>query len=204
MKEKRATGHQSPRATSSAGPAPDGSVDVRTLFRAHAAFVASFLRRLGTSGSDVDDLVQEVFLVAHRKGGYRPGTGQPRTWLGAIALRIASVHRRTHSRRHEEFNEEAIERATAHGDVAVTVDARKSLARVQRALDTLDLEHCAVFVLYEFAGESCEAIGVSLGIPVGTVYSRLHHARRRFELAHAALDQQQPPVAVPRRAAGGA
>jgi len=72
---------------------------------------------------------------------------------------------------------------------------------VQRALDTLDLEHCAAFVLYEFAGESCEAIAASLSIPVGTVYSRLHHARRRFEQAYAALCEQ-PVIAVQRRAAG--
>jgi len=125
MKEKLTTGHPPSEDASSSGPATDGLVDVRTLFRAHASFVAAFLRRLGTSGSDIDDLVQEVFLVAHRKGGFRPGSGQPRTWLGAIALRVASMHRRTHSRRHEEFNEEAIERATAHVDVANAVDARK-------------------------------------------------------------------------------
>jgi RNA polymerase sigma-70 factor (ECF subfamily) len=202
MKEKPASGHPLAQATSASGPSPDGLIEVRTLFRAHAAFVASFLRRLGASGSDIDDLVQEVFLVAHRKGGYRPGAGQPRTWLGAISLRVASMHRRTHSRRREELDEEALERAMAQVDVAATVDARKSLARVQQALDTLDLEHCAAFVLYELEGEPCEAIATSLGIPVGTVYSRLHHARRRFEQAYAALGQQ-PALAQPRRAAGG-
>lgn len=203
MKARSASGHQLEQTPSGSGVAPDPLIiEVRALFRAHAVFVASFLRRLGIPGADIDDMVQEVFLVAHRKGGYRPGAGQPRTWLGAIAVRVASMYRRTHHRRHEEFNEEAIERAIAHGDVPATVDARKSLARVQAALDTLDLDHCAAFVLYELNGQSCEAIAESLGIPIGTVYSRLHHARRRFEQAYAALDRA-PNVALRRRAAGG-
>ncbi len=44
------------------------------LFRAHAAFVASFLFRLGLEPSEIEDAVQEVFLIAHRQGGYHPAT----------------------------------------------------------------------------------------------------------------------------------
>src|ERR1043166_4212655 len=60
-----------------------------SLFRAHAAFVASFLFRLGLEPNEIDDAVQEVFLIAHRQGGYQPGPAQPRTWLAAIAIRVA-------------------------------------------------------------------------------------------------------------------
>ena len=56
-------------------------------------------------------------------------------------------------------------------------------------LDTLDLEHCAAFVLYEIEGESCDAIASAFEVPVGTVYSRLHHARRRFIDAYSNLSR---------------
>jgi RNA polymerase sigma-70 factor (ECF subfamily) len=80
---------------------------------------------------------------------------------------------------------------------------RKSVARVQQALDTLDHEHRAAFVLYEIEGETCDAIAISFGVPVGTIYSRLHFARRRFLAAYAALTRDDPTAARPRFAEGG-
>ena len=49
---------------------------------------------------------------------------------------------------------------------------------MQRALDTVDVERRALFVLFEIEGESCDDIAAGLGIPVGTVYSRLHYGTR--------------------------
>jgi RNA polymerase sigma-70 factor (ECF subfamily) len=174
----------------------DGRVDAATLFRAHAKFVAAFLRRLGTPQADLDDRVQEVFLVVHRKGGYVPGAGQPRTWLAAIALRVASSGRRSTARRREAPEEIGGGTVSAVGrDPSDALEARRALVRVQQALDTLDLEHRAAFVLYELEGEGCSEIALSFGVPVGTIYSRLHHARRRFLESYAMLTQEnrEPP-----------
>lgn len=187
MKERGVVGHE-PKGDQS----DEGRLDAQALFRAHAVFVASFLQRLGTPTAEVDDLVQEVFLVVHRKGGYVPGAGQPRTWLAAIALRVASTNRRSRGRRREQPDDDAVLTASAAEDPDAKLDARLSLARVQRALEGLDIEHRATFVLYELNGESCEAIAASFGIPVGTVYSRLHHARRRFLSAYAAQGEDGP------------
>ncbi len=131
--------------------------------------------------------MQEVFLVAHRKGGYVPGAALPRTWLAAIAVRIARASHRARGRRREATDDAALQLAVAGADPAATLEARRSLARVQRALDALDLEHRAAFVLYEIEGESCDSIASSFEVPVGTVYSRLHHARKRFLDAYAEL-----------------
>ncbi|HKU39271.1 MAG TPA: sigma-70 family RNA polymerase sigma factor [Polyangiales bacterium] len=149
------------------------------LFRAHATFVATFLYRLGTPRADIDDLVQEVFVIAHRKGGYVRGPAQPRSWLGAIASRVARTGRRSRSRT-DPPNSPAIERAATPADAPERIDTRRELTRVQRALESLPLEQRAAFVLYELEGESCESIAAVWGVPLGTVYSRLHHARRRF------------------------
>lgn len=178
-------------------------MDVEALFRAHAGFVAGFLARLGVPRADVDDRVQEVFLVAHRKGGYTPGQGQPRTWLGAIAVRVASTARRSVARRREDGSDALIARSAPDASPAEVAEQRRALERVQRALDALDLEHRSVFVLYELDGQSCEAIAASFDIPVGTVYSRLHHARKRFKQLHAGLEPADDRAPLGARAAEG-
>lgn len=70
------------------------------------------------------------------------------------------------------------------GEQAETAEA---LRRVQEALDVLDEAKRAVFILFELEGESCESIAAGLGIPVGTVYSRLHKARKLFMEVHSRL-----------------
>jgi RNA polymerase sigma-70 factor (ECF subfamily) len=180
----------------------EGRIGTETLFRAHAAFVAGFLYRLGIPQADVDDLVQEVFLIAHRKGGYVPGAGQPRTWLGAIALRVARSGHRSRNRRRES-GDDGLALFEAQGkDPAEALELRNSIERVQRALDTLDLEHRAAFVLYEIEGEACENIAAAFDVPIGTVYSRLHHARKRFLEAYGARDSAAPDVRRARLAGG--
>ncbi len=166
-------------------------LDADALYRAHAQFVARFLLRLGAAGEDVPDLVQEVFLVAHRRGGFTPGRAKPTTWLAEIAFRVSSDRRKKARRRMEDANAEAVELAPATaGELSPgqQAEARQALARVQRALDTLTPEKRAVFVLYELEGQACDAIAAALDVPVGTVYSRLHSARREFAKAHAALE----------------
>jgi RNA polymerase sigma-70 factor (ECF subfamily) len=167
-------------------------LDVEALYRLHAPFVAGFVRRLGIGTGEVDDVVQEVFLIVHRKGGYRPGPATPRSWLGAIALRAASNARRARGRRREAPDAELVATSGSEASPARTLEDRQALGRVERALDTLDLEHRAVFVLFELEGESCAVIAEALGVPTGTVYSRLHNARKRFLAAHAALSAGEP------------
>ncbi|MFM2415845.1 MAG: hypothetical protein RL385_568 [Pseudomonadota bacterium] len=165
-------------------PAPVyAALDAEALFCAHARFVASFLRHLGTPVADLDDLTQEVFVVAHRRGGYVPGAASPRTWLSAIAFRIAKASQRRRSRRRpEEADLEQLRDEAS--DLGQALDARRSLHRVEAALDRLSLDMRAAFVLFEIEGESCESIAATLEVPVGTVYSRLHHARRSFMKAY--------------------
>jgi RNA polymerase sigma-70 factor (ECF subfamily) len=140
--------------------------------------VARFLARLGVQPSDLPDLVQEVFLVAHRHGGFTPDRGRATTWLAHIALRIAANARRSVRRRHEQHDEEAVaQHPAADADPHRSAEAAESLARVERALGSLELDQRALVVL-------CEAIALGLGIPVGTVYSRLHRARRDFQHAY--------------------
>ncbi len=162
-----------------------GYQSAEQLFREHARFVADFLHRLGAHDSDIEDLVQEVFMVAHRKGGYHSGPARPRSWLASIAIRLAAASRRASARRREDYDEAALDAIRAEGrSAADPVEIAESMLRVQQVLDRMDLDHRAVFVLYEIEGESCDGIAAALQVPVGTVYSRLHHARRYFREAY--------------------
>lgn len=173
---------------------PASGVDLRVvpageLFRAHARYVADFLARIGVASSDVDDLVQEVFLVVHRKGGFVRAEAKPTTFLAAIAVRVASTARRTRARRRLSDEPGLVESMPAHGPSPhESADVREALARVATALDALDLDKRAVFVLFEIMGEPCDEIARALEIPLGTVHSRLHAARAAFQKAHERLE----------------
>lgn len=165
-------------------PPKPSRLDAGELYRAHAPFIASFLVRLGVPARDVPDLVQDVFLIAHRKGGFTDrGRAKPRTWLGSIAFRVAAGHRRR--RRPVVGLPEAP--IPAGSDPEQEVQARRAAQRVEACLSALDLPHRAVFVLFEIEGLSGAEVAEVLEIPAGTVYRRLSNARHRFAEAHARM-----------------
>jgi RNA polymerase sigma-70 factor (ECF subfamily) len=166
-----------------------GHLDSAELFRRYATFVANFLARMGVPRPDLDDLVQEVFLVAHRNGGYSPGPAKPSTYLASIAFRAATTHRRKGKTR--SFVRSAEEIVMHAGDSRFSperdADQKRQLALLDRALSALDPDKRAVFVMAELQGESVVSIAEGLGIPVDTAYSRLRAARRMFREAADAL-----------------
>jgi len=187
------------RAVTEAVPT-EPTLDAGELFVRHATFVANFLARLGVERTERDDVVQEVFMVAHRCGGFVPGRARPTTWLADIALKVNANRVRKRRRAKVQAQSELVDRAEdPRASPAEVLEHRRSIDRVQQALDALDDDRRAVFVLFEFDGESCDSIAAGLGIPVGTVYSRLHTARRKFRKAHDRLLARGRP---PRRALG--
>jgi RNA polymerase sigma-70 factor, ECF subfamily len=165
------------RAAPSTASEPADTVGAGKLFREHAAYVAAFLRRLGIIEASVDDAVQEVFLVAHSRGGYRPGAASARTWLGAITIRVAANVRRARQRRRETADDRVLENHSPSAAPDVVVEQRQELALVDRALRQMSELHRHVFLRFAVAGQSCDDIARAIGVPTGTVYSRLHAAR---------------------------
>lgn len=174
-------------------------IPAEDLFRQHAPWVGRFLSRLGAEPAHVEDLVQEVFLVAHRKGGYIPGAASPKTWLADIAQYVKSTANRAKRRRREQSDEGALAAAVHHSasphDLA---DTREGLARIQGFLNNLSEEQRTVFVLFEL--EPLAAIAAGLGVPLGTVCSRLDTARQSIRQAYEKLEsaRRMPGVAAGR------
>lgn len=166
--------------------APDAAAEPLTptldaVYRSHAEFVWGALQRFGIRGGDLDDALQEVFVVVHRKLPSYRGEGQMTTWLYGICLRVASAHRRrSHTRRERDMQE--IEEVHLVGLASPEDDLAEQQRRqiLERLLDELDVEKRALLVMFEIDELSCEEIADILGVPMGTVYSRLHGARKAF------------------------
>jgi RNA polymerase sigma-70 factor (ECF subfamily) len=173
------------------------AVNTEALFRSHASFVARLLARLGVASDELDDAVQEIFLVVHRNGGYMPGPATPAGYLASIAVRVAASRRRRGRRSRERASTVAPDEMSSGAcDPARSCEAREELGVVQDALDRLDPDLRTTLVLAELEGESCKDIAAMMRIPVGTVYWRLHRARKTFRTALGAATPGSLPAAA--------
>jgi len=179
--------------------AVEGHLSAADLFKQYARFVASFLIRMGVSRADLDDVMQEVFLVAHKMGGYTPGPAKPTTYLANIAFRAATTHRRKGKVRSFVYaNDELVGGAAGdEADPERTADNQRRLELLQRCLDTLDDDKRAIFVMAEIHGETVVSIASGLGIPVDTAYSRLRAARKLFREAAKTLTEGESDSLAP-------
>ena len=180
----------------------DQRLDSKQLFEQHAQFVARFIFRMGIRDADLDDLLQEVFLVAHRLGGYHPGPAKPTTFLATIAVKLVKTERRKRQvRSFVEANDDEVMAASGEGDPEQTATERQQLLALQKVLEMLDEEKRAVFVLAELEGETVVSIATSLGIPLDTAYSRLRAARLAFRRAAEESPKDAGEMVPPRKRA---
>jgi RNA polymerase sigma-70 factor (ECF subfamily) len=178
------------RADSAATPQ---ELSLETIHERHVDFVWCSLQRLGVRGPDLEDALQEVFIVVHAKLSTFDGTSRLSTWLFGICLRVASGQRRK-AYRHREHSVGNLEE-TAGAVTAPTAEAelleREALQNLEAVLDALELDRRAVFVMFEIEGIGCPEIATLLDLPLGTVYSRLAAARADFSKAALRLRKQQ-------------
>jgi RNA polymerase sigma-70 factor (ECF subfamily) len=149
----------------------------------HGPYLWRVLRRLGVRAADIEDVWQETFIVVHRKLEGFEGRSSVRTWLSAIAVRVASDYRSRAHRRHEQSTDDLPEDAgdgvTQHDEL---VD-RERRALLDRLIAELKPEQRDVLVLYEFGELPMQEVAEALGCPLQTAYSRLHAARKSLEQA---------------------
>lgn len=173
----------------------------RALYDAHVAFVWRNLRRLGVRDADVEDKVQEVFVIAHRRFEEFVDRGYgPRPWLFQIALRVASEARR-HSRRHPVDPDGGVAQEGQSVEAPQTADVarRQALELLDAALAAIDVGRRAVLVLHEIEQMTAPEIAKTLEIPLNTVYSRLRVARTELDAEIARLQEggSEVPKAPP-------
>jgi RNA polymerase sigma-70 factor, ECF subfamily len=160
---------------------PVAEAGFEDIYRKHHAFVWRSVRRLGVPDAEVDDVVQEVFVVVHRRLGEFEGRSAITTWLFGIAYRVVRDHRRSAVAR-------AKREAMATGGRPPTEPDRK-LSRTQAAgvlddiLAQLEEDQRSVLVMADVINMTAPEIAELTETKLNTVYSRLRLARLAFEAA---------------------
>ncbi|MEM9512502.1 MAG: sigma-70 family RNA polymerase sigma factor [Cyanobacteria bacterium P01_E01_bin.48] len=145
------------------------------LYRRYQYQVRSTLFQL-CGEEHLDDLVQDVFLRAWKGLPGFKHSAKFSTWLYRITWNVASDRRRDYAKRRERFQ-------TAVANLPTESNRRSQLTQlhyqdlVQQGLAQLSLEHRTVLVLHDLEDLPQKEVAEILDVPIGTVKSRLHHAR---------------------------
>nr|QIY75681.1 RNA polymerase sigma factor [Streptomyces sp. RLB1-33] len=175
------------------------------LFDRHAGDIHRYVaRRLGVDAAD--DLMAETFVIAfQQRRRYDLSQAQARPWLYGIATNLVGRHRRAEARRLRAMSraaslassEESEEGEPMEDRVAERVSAERSSAALAGALARLPARHRDVLLLVAWGDLDYTETAESLGIPIGTVRSRLHRARAQLRKTVGAQDA--PSAAAPQK-----
>jgi RNA polymerase sigma-70 factor, ECF subfamily len=153
-------------------------LELERLVRDHHAFVWRSAQRLGVPAADIEDVVQEVFIIASNK---LETIRHERGFLFQTCVYAVGHVRRRVQRRYEVVDDERVQ---AEVDVRPTpeqdLEGAQARALLQTILDTMPDELRAVFVLFELERLTVPEISEMIGAPQGTVSSRLRRAREMF------------------------
>jgi RNA polymerase sigma-70 factor, ECF subfamily len=159
-----------------AAPAPS----LEALYRDYFQFVWRTARRLGVAAAQLDDVVQDVFLVVHRQLPNYEVRAATRAWLFSITRRVAADHRRT-PRRKGGLLPLGAEIAAAHGDGPLRDAMNRERADVIiEFLTSLEDPLREVFILCELEQLSAPEIAEAVHASTPAVYSRIRAARQAF------------------------
>lgn len=175
-------------ARTASQPSPAGALlRFDEVYDEHFAFVWRSVRRLGTPDEQVDDAVQEVFVVVHRRMSEFEGRSSLRSWLYGIVSNVVRDCRRTTRRKDPRARGEGPDVETLVDPEASAPDEKLERADAVRVLyallDELDWQKREAFVLVELEQVSVPEAAAALGVNANTVYSRVRAARQAFNKA---------------------
>lgn len=171
----------------SPGPAQsmDESVTALSLegvYAEHAPFVWRTVRRLGVPASSVEDAVQDVFVVVHRRLAEFERRSSVRTWIFGIVRRVVRDHRP--SKRQEPIDTNTLDALPGRDEGPLALAERAQAARLLLGLlDELDEEKREAFILVDLEEMSVPEAAEALSANINTVYSRVRAARQELERA---------------------
>jgi RNA polymerase sigma-70 factor, ECF subfamily len=163
---------------------------VRSLYEEHGRVLLAYATRLMSDSHHAEDVVQETMLRAWRNAErLTPERGSVISWLMRVAHNVAIDKIRARRARPDEVDEKAAPAVSQHdhaGDVVESIF-------VAAALQKLTPAHRTVLREVYFADRTAAEAAKTLGLPVGTVKSRVHHALRQLRLH---LDEQRAEMGV--------
>lgn len=160
-------------------------------------FVWKCARAFGAKSDEIDDVVQDVFLVVQRRHADLKEERLARSWIYGITRRVVSSQRRRR-REHDSRAAADVDSLKSSERSPLAAAEHQLEVRVLSALlDRLDERKREVFVLSEILEMSGREIAETIGVPMNTVYSRLRAAREEFDAAaqrqRTSLDRRRAP-----------
>lgn len=169
------------------------------IFREYAPFVWRVLRRHSVPQREMDDLLQEVFIVIHRRLPDFEGRSSLRTWIYSIAVRVVHGYRRKAHVRREALDAEPPEALTGGSTPQDQAERRESMRLLEAGMTRLSGTKREAFALVDLEHLAVEEVADMLQCPIGTVRSRLHAARKELtsfvRRAHDAKPLRKPTMA---------
>ncbi len=159
---------------------PNVQVDFSTVYQTWFHEVLRWLRALGAPPSEIEDLAQDVFIVVERRLPDFDGANMA-GWLYRISRNAVRDFRRKAWFRNLFLRpRDAIDPASPAANAAELLEQKESEARLHALIETLSEKRRVTFVLFEIEGYSGEEIATLCEVPLATVWTRLHHARREL------------------------
>lgn len=172
-----------PNVWSAPGREPGGSAAMtqprsfEAVYAEYASFVWRIVRGMGVGEQQVQDAVQEVFMVVHRRLPEFDHRFAVKTWLFEIAYRVSCNARRKAARRHEALSEDLHEASPTPEEAT---DRRRAARVLQELLDQMPDERRLMLVFADLEGLTAPEIAELTGLPLNTVYSRIRRARQEL------------------------
>jgi RNA polymerase sigma-70 factor, ECF subfamily len=164
----------------------EAPADFESIYREHFRFVWRVARRLGIEAAFLDDVVQETFVVVHRRLGDFGRRSTVKTWLYGIVRRVVADHLRVLRRKPPGKSIETAAEMASTADTTVrspeaSMERAEQVHLLRKLLEGLDDDKREVFILAEIEEMTMAEVAEALGANVNTVASRLRSARREFE-----------------------
>ena len=149
------------------------------LYEEHFAAVWRLLQAMGVMSASLDDAVQDVFIVVHRRYAEFDHRHKLRTWLFEIAFRVAHEYRRKYARAATLVPLDDELPCTGQTPVELAEQSDR-LRLVHQLLDQLSEDKRLVLVLSDLEGMTAPEVAELTRTPLNTVYTRLRRARAEF------------------------
>jgi RNA polymerase sigma-70 factor (ECF subfamily) len=146
-------------------------------------FVWKCARGFGSRADEIDDVVQDVFLVVQRRHAELRDERLARSWIYSITRRVVSTHRRRRRERDARAEPDVDSLRSPEQSPLAAAEHQLQVRLLSALLDAMDERKREVFVLSEILEMSGREIAETIGVPMNTVYSRLRAAREEFDAA---------------------
>jgi RNA polymerase sigma-70 factor (ECF subfamily) len=189
--------HSMTEARPPTGPAEPQTLAIGEIFAAYHQRVSCWVRRLGGPQIEVDDAVQEVFLLAHQRLRWFSGREQLLVWLYRVTENVVRHQRRRLRRRREIVGETSqhhdLSQVPWTGDASDEENAKREAMRViYQVLDRMSERSRSLIVLFELEELSGQEIADLKGAKLATIWVWLHRARAEFRRHLAEIEGSGP------------